>query len=218
MHTSSFFACPPLTVRSALCVVALAGLGACQAPPTMSGPSAGAAAGSAIAVNSPRLGLSDTAVIYINPCVESPAGVCSIPITAIAPANGTGNVCDVAVASGVSLARSTVTLRWVLQPTSGDFEFRFRSAIPPGDKPGFGIRLRDNDSYQPEGVPPGANPMKPIWQPQTAQPQLVEMARTVRQWPPRMSAYDVYLEYKPKGISRDWTACRTWDPIIVNRD
>jgi hypothetical protein len=39
----------------------------------------------------------------------------------------------------------------------------------------------------------------------------------VRTWPPRISAYDIFLEYRAIG-ARDWTACETWDPIIISRD
>ena len=56
-----------------------------------------------------------------------------------------------------------------------------------------------------------------IWEHQIDEPLRVQMERKVRDWPPRISAYDVYLQYQAKG-AKDWTACKTWDPIIVNRD
>ena len=53
--------------------------------------------------------------------------------------------------------------------------------------------------------------------PPRADRSLVQLDRNVRTWPPPISAYDIFLEYRPVG-GRDWTACETWDPIVINRD
>ena len=196
----------------AACCVAAAMLAACQKSPE-SAPTQTPA----FAVPAPVTilgGLQPGDTVSVVNCSEPQPGTCSIAVVATAPAGGTGDGCTVAVASAVSLPKTTATLRWQLQTSDTTHNFRFRAAAGT-EKPGFGVRLIDNDIYAPE--PAASSPMRPIWVPQVTEPGLVEMSRTVRSWPPRISAYDLYLDYQAKG-AKDWTACKTWDPIIVNRD
>jgi hypothetical protein len=118
--------------------------------------------------------------------------------------------------AAVSVPKTTSTLRWELTASAGGFNYRFREPVPP-EKPGFGVHLIDNQMYVAAAASAPSGPMQPIWVHQQAQPQLVQMERVVRDWPPRISAYDVYLEYQAAG-AKSWTACKTWDPIVINRE
>lgn len=205
----------PRPARLAAAVAVLALLSACQKGPE---PAAAPASAAAAKVPPTRLGgLQPGDTVTVTNCAEPEAGVCVINLVATAPAGGTGDACNVSMAEAVSLPRATGTLRWVLQESDAAYNYRFRA--PAGtEPPGFGVHLIDNLMYAPS--PPASaasSPMQPIWVHQVEQPGMVQMSRTVRDWPPRISAYDVYLEYQAKG-AREWTKCKTWDPLIINRD
>ena len=199
------------TVLAPAAAALVALLSACQRSPEPA---------SAVAAKAPPTllgGLQPGDTVTVTNCSEPQPGTCSIAVVATAPASGSGDACTVAVASAVSLPKTTATLRWVLQESDTTHNYRFRAAAG-GEKPGFGVHLIDNLVYAP--APPASaasSPMLPIWAAQVEQAGLVELSRTVRDWPPRISAYDVYLEYQAKG-AKDWTACKTWDPIVINRD
>lgn len=211
---------PPLLFRAALCATALATLtvlSACQKSPERAAAPAAAPAAALKAPIGLRGGLQPGDTVTVINCTEPQPGVCSIAMIATAPAGGSGDACTVAMAAAVSLPKTTGTLRWVLQESDAGYNYRFRAAAGT-EVPGFGVHLIDNLMYVP--APPASaasSPMQPIWVHQVEQPLLVQMERLVRDWPPRISAYDVYLEYQAKG-AKDWTACKTWDPIIINHD
>ena len=227
MHTPTILACPfPLTLTlpftrrlpCATAVAALTVLSACQkSPETVAAPSTAVPAKAPVTILG---GLQPGDTVTVTNCIQPQPGLCSIAVLATAPAGGSGDACTVAVASAVSLPKTTGTLRWVLQQGDANFDYRFRAAAGT-EKAGFGVHIIDNLIYAPappaSAAPPASSPMQPIWVTQVAQPGQVEMSRTVREWPPRISAYDVYLEYQGKGAS-GWTACKTWDPIIISRD
>jgi hypothetical protein len=206
--------------RLVICLAAAALISACQkSPAPAAAPSAASAASTAAltAQRSLRGGLQPGDTVTVTNCAEPQPGVCTIAVVATAPAGGTGEACNVVMAEAVSLPRTTSTLRWALQGSDAGYNYRFRAAAGT-EPPGFGVHLIDNLMYAP--APPASaasSPMQPIWVHQLEQPQLVQMERLVRDWPPRISAYDVYLEYQAKG-AKDWTACKTWDPIIINHD
>jgi hypothetical protein len=207
---------PRPLLRPALCITALAALlvlAACQKSPE---PAAAPAAAAKAPVGL-RGGLQPGDTVTVTNCTESQPGVCRIAVVATAPAGGTGDACTVVMAEAVSVPRTTGTLRWELVPGDANYDYRFRAAAGT-EAPGFGVHLIDNLMYAPS--PPASaasSPMQPIWVHQLEQPLLVQMERLVRDWPPRISAYDVYLEYQAKG-ARAWTACKTWDPIVINHD
>ena len=196
----------------AAALAALALLSACQKRPEPA-----AAPVAAQAPPSLKGGLQPGDTVTVVNCNEAQPGVCVIGVTATAPAGGTGNACTVVMNAAVSLPKTTSTLRWELVASDASYNYRFRA--PTGtEPPGFGVHLIDNLMYAP--APPASaasSPMQPIWEHQIDEPLRVQMERKVRDWPPRISAYDVYLQYQAKG-AKDWTACKTWDPIIVNRD
>lgn len=204
--------CPALGATAAAVLVLMS---ACQKSPEPAAAPAPATAVQAKPVLKGGLQPGDT--VTVTNCAEPQAGVCVINVVATAPAGGTGDACNVAMAEAVSLPRATGTLRWLLQESDAGYNYRFRA--PAGSEPpGFGVHLIDNLMYAPS--PPASaasSPMQPIWVHQVEQPGMVEMSRTVRDWPPRISAYDVYLEYQAKG-AKGWTACKTWDPIIINHE
>lgn len=198
--------------RPVLCTTALAALALLSACQKSSEPAAALKAPIGL-----RGGLQPGDTVTVVNCSEPQPGVCSIAVVATAPPGGTGDACTVAMAAAVSLPKATGTLRWVLQDSDAGYNYRFRAAAGT-EPPGFGVHLIDNLMYAP--APPASaasSPMQPIWVHQLGEPLLVQMERLVRDWPPRISAYDVYLEYQAKG-AKDWTACKTWDPIIINHD
>ena len=205
-----------LMLAVAVAVGAATTLAACQKAPEAA--SASAAASAPVAVDAARPpntilgGLQPGDTVTVTNCQQPQPGVCSIGVVATAPAGGSGDACTVTLASAVSLPTSTATLRWQLTENDTNYSYRFRAAAG-NEKPGFGVYLIDNFMY----APAASGPMQPIWATQVQQPGQVEMSRTVRQWPPRISAYNVYLEYQAKGATV-WTACKTWDPIIISRD
>lgn len=198
--------------RLGLAAVALAALSACQKAPE-----------AAPAAKTPPVllgGLQPGDTVTVVNCTEPQPGVCTIAVVVTAPPGGSGDACTVAMASAVSLPRTTATLRWQLRPSDANYNYRFREGAAGQ---GFGVHLIDNLMYDPASeaasapAPAASSPMRPIWVPQVGQPDLVEMARVVRIWPPRISAYDVFLDYQAKG-SEGWTACKTWDPIVINHE
>lgn len=207
---------PAPFTRLLLGAAAAAALAACQkAPEAAPAPAAASAPSPVAAASQPKIilgGLQPGDTVTVSNCLEPQPGVCSIGVVATAPAGGSGDACTVTVASAVSLPKTTATLRWQLTENDANYSYRFRAASG-NEKPGFGIFLIDNDMYAPNA----SGPMQPIWATQVQQPLQVEMSRTVRLWPPRISAYNVYLEYQAKGATA-WTACKTWDPIIISRD
>jgi hypothetical protein len=214
MNTAKLAARPLL---GTMAVATLMLLVACQKSPEPGAAPAPAPAVAARASIGLLGGLQPGDTVTVTNCTEPQPGLCSIAVVATAPAGGSGDGCTVAMAEAVSLPKTAGTLRWVLQGADAGYSYRFRAAAGT-EKPGFGVHLIDNLMYAP--APPASaasSPMQPIWVTQVAQPGQVEMSRTVRAWPPRISAYDIYLEYQAKG-ARDWTACKTWDPIIINHD
>ncbi|RVU43316.1 hypothetical protein [Rubrivivax rivuli] len=161
-------------------------------------------------------GLQPGDTVTVTDCPATQPGVCVIGLTATAPAGGSGDACTVVMNAAVSVPRTTNTLRWQLTAGDANFNYRFREAAA-GEPPGFGVHLIDNLMYVAASASAPASPMQPIWVPQQAQPQLVQMERVVRDWPPRISAYDVYLEYQAQG-AKSWTPCKTWDPIVISRE
>jgi hypothetical protein len=203
---------PQLSFRPGAVVKAVAGLAllsvlaACQQNPVVGAPQP---------VN-PRLGGMNPGETYtVVNCPNLQGTVCTINVVAVAPPAG-GDQCTVAMDGAVSLPKTLTTLRWQLQASDATHEYRFRGA-GPADPPGYGVRLIDNLMYVPPPTGSASAPMQPIWVQQQQLPELVQFERIVRAWPPRISAYDVYLEYRLKG-ARDWTACNTWDPVVINRD
>ncbi len=199
--------CPPAPFVKTAAVLALLGvLSACQQNPVMGTP----------APVNPRLGGMNPGETYtVVDCPNLQGTVCTINVVAIAPPGG-GDACTVNMASAVSLPAALSTLRWQLQASDATHEYRFRGAGPT-DPPGYGVRLIDNLMYVPPPAASASSPMQPIWVQQLQQPEMVQFERVVRAWPPRISAYDVYLDYRLKG-ARDWTACKTWDPIVISRE
>lgn len=192
------------TAAAALAVLGL--LSACQHVPVTGAPTP---------VN-PRLGgMNPNETYTVVNCQNISGTTCTINVVATAPIDGS-NQCQVNLDSAVSLPRDMATLVWQLQATDATHEYRFRGA-GPADPPGYGVRLIDNLMYVPPPVGSASAPMQPIWVQQLQQPDMVRFERVVRGWPPRISAYDVYLEYRLKG-ARDWTSCNTYDPIIINRE
>lgn len=193
-------------LKPAAALALLGLLVACQQNPVVGTP----------APPNPRLGGMNPGETYtVVDCPNLSGTTCTINVVAVAPPGG-GDQCTVNMASAVSLPRNLTLLRWQLQESDATHEYRFRGAGPT-DPPGFGVHLIDDLVYVPPPSPSASSPMQPIWAQTQSLPGLVEFQRYARSWPPRISAYDVYLDYRLKG-AREWTACKTWDPIIINRD
>ena len=196
---------PGLVVKTVAGLALLSLLAACQQNPVLSAPKSA----------NPRLGGMHPGETYtVVDCPNLSGTTCTITVVAAAPTGG-GAVCHVSLDSAVSLPKTLTTLVWNLQPSDATYEYRFRSAIAP-EPAGYGVRLIDNLMYVP---PTGgtSTPMQPIWVQQVQRADKVQFERIQRAWPPRISAYDVYLEYRVKG-ARDWTPCNTYDPIVINRE
>lgn len=193
-------------VKTAALLALLGLLSACQQTPVLGTPKP---------VN-PRLGGMNPGETYtVVDCPNISGTTCTINVVATAPTDGS-NQCQVTLDSAVSLPRTMATLVWKLTASDATHEYRFRSAVLP-EPPGYGVRLIDNLMYVPPPASGASSPMQPIWVQQVQNPDEVLFSRIQRDWPPRISAYDVYLEYRVKG-ARDWTKCNTYDPVVINRE
>jgi hypothetical protein len=207
---------PAACVKTAALLALLSLLSACQQNPVLGTPKP---------VN-PRLGGMNPGETYtVVNCPNISGTTCTINLVATAPTDGS-NQCQVTLDSAVSLPKTLTTLVWKLQATDTTYEYRFRNAVLP-EPAGYGVRLIDNLMYVAPATSSASIPMQPIsmqpismqpiWVQQVQQPDEVLFSRIQRDWPPRISAYDVYLEYRAKG-ARDWTRCNTYDPVIINRE
>ena len=199
---------------SALTLGLALALAACQQAPT--------APGAAPPPGNPKLGgmrPGETYTVVDCPVMNGTKTTCTIPLEVIPPASGIGSQCTVNLANAASLPKSLTQLQWKAAPPNGStFEVRFRHALPDGQGP-FGVDLTDDLVYAPASN--ATIPMADIWVPVPpgTDRTLVQFNRNhnLRTWPPRISAYDIFLEYRASG-ARDWTSCDTWDPIIISRD
>ncbi len=197
---------PGLVVKTVAALALLSLLAACQQNPVPSTPKP---------VN-PRLGGMNPGETYtVVNCPNISGTTCTINLVATAPTDGS-NQCQVTLDAAVSLPKTLATLVWKLQASDTTHEYRFRNAVLP-EPAGYGVRLIDNLMYVAPAAGSASTPMQPIWVQQVQMPDEVLFSRIQRDWPPRISAYDVYLEYRAKG-ARDWTRCNTYDPIIINRE
>lgn len=156
-------------------------------------------------------GMKDGTVYTLTTCPLSAAMVCEIVVSAKPPTSARSGDCTMELRAAAIIPKQTQKLVWSLKSVDPAYEFQFRQG---SNKHGsaFGILLIDNKYFEST-----AADNAPIWVPSAPTPAQVEMTRASITFPPRISAYDILVEYRADKTN-PWTQCDNWDPMIINRD